>query len=134
MVCIYSYTVSDTLPILLSDASGVPYYRQVVDQIAAMIRSGALPALTELPSVRRLGVDLKVSPITTRRAYADLEAAGLVTRQQGRGTFVAQTADTTSWASDRAAQLLAEAVQKSRELGLDEDAIRALLSALLEER
>ncbi len=120
------------LPIQLSDASGVPYYRQIVDQIAALVRSGALTAFTPLPSVRRLAVDLKVSLITTRRAYADLEAAGLVLRQQGRGTFVAEQADHSEWADNRAREVLAEAVARCRELGMNDGAIRAVIETLLE--
>lgn len=126
--------MTDRLPLRLSDASGVPYYRQVIDQLAAQIRSGALPEHTPLPSVRRLAVELKVSVITTRRAYADLEAAGLVVRHQGRGTFVAATDEGDGWADERARELLAVAVAQTRELGLQDDAIRAVFDALMEER
>jgi len=124
--------VSNPLPIQLSDASGVPYYRQIVDQIAGLVRSGALPVSTPLPSVRRLGVELKVSLITTRRAYADLEAAGLVVRRQGRGTFVAEQADGSEWAAERGQELLGAAITRCRELGLEESAIRAAIDTLLE--
>jgi GntR family transcriptional regulator len=132
LLCIYLYTVTSPLPIQLSDASGVPYYRQIVDQIAALVRSGALAASTPLPSVRRLGVELKVSLITTRRAYADLEAAGLVVRQQGRGTFVAEQADGSEWAEDRARELLEDAIARCRKLGLKDEALRAVVDTLLE--
>ena len=134
MVCIFTSTVTNRPPLQLSDASGVPYYRQVMDQLAAQIRSGALAAHSPLPSVRRLAVELKVSVITTRRAYADLEAAGLVVRHQGRGTFVAETSDDQGWAAERARELLSAAVNQTRELGLEDDVIRAVLDALLEDR
>lgn len=124
--------MTDPLPIQLSDASGVPYYRQVIDQLAAQIRSGSLAVGAPLPSVRRLAVELKVSVITTRRAYADLEAAGLVVRRQGRGTFVAQ-AETDGWSDARAAELMTDAVRKARELGLDDEALRAAFTAALED-
>jgi GntR family transcriptional regulator len=80
----------DQLPIQLSDASGVPFYRQIVDQIGRMVRAGQLGEGDRLPSVRELSSQLLVSLITTRRAYADLEHAGLIVRRQGHGTFVAE--------------------------------------------
>ncbi len=124
--------MTDHLPLRLSDASGVPYYRQVIDQLGAQIRSGSLAAHTPLPSVRRLAVELKVSVITTRRAYADLEAAGLVVRRQGRGTFVAEFEPGERWVHERAQELLGEAVDQARELGLSNDAIRDAFAALME--
>jgi GntR family transcriptional regulator len=133
LLCIFISTVTNPATLQLSDASGVPYYRQVVDQMAAQIRSGALPAGSPLPSVRRLAVELKVSVITTRRAYADLEAAGLVLRRQGRGTFVAETDTANDWAQKRAAELLSDAIDKARELGLEDDAIRAAFDTHLED-
>ena len=69
------------MPILdlqLSNASGVPFYRQIVDQMADMIRAGILEPGARLASVRELALQLQVSLITVRRAYADLEAAGLI--------------------------------------------------------
>src|SRR5512143_4223261 len=77
------------LPIRLSQASGVPFYRQIVDQLGGLIRSGQLPPNTRLPSFRELAPRLLVSLITVRRAYADLEAAGLIVSRHGQGTFVA---------------------------------------------
>ena len=78
-----------TIDIILSNASGVPFYRQIVDQMADMIRAGTLDPGSRLASVRELALQLQVSLITVRRAYADLEAAGLIVRRQGQGTFVA---------------------------------------------
>ena len=78
-----------TLDLLLSNASGVPFYRQIVDQVSDMIRAGILQPGSRLASVRELALQLQVSLITVRRAYADLEAAGLIVRRQGQGTFVA---------------------------------------------
>ncbi len=57
-----------TLPLQLSAASGVPFYRQVVDQISALVRSGQLAPGTRMPSVRELAAQLMVSLITVRRA------------------------------------------------------------------
>ena len=123
------------LDIRLSEASGVPFYRQVREQIAGSIRSGLLPAGAPLPSVRELAAALRVSVITTRRAYRDLEADGLVVARQGRGTFVAQQPATAAHRSAReqARQLLADALARARRLGLDDDELRDLTRELLED-
>jgi len=76
------------LNIVVSLQSPMPAYEQIKTQIKAEIMSGALSAGEMLPSVRGLARDLKVSNITTIRAYADLENEGLVTTVQGRGCFV----------------------------------------------
>ena len=123
----------EPLPISLSDATGVPYYRQVVDQIAELIRSGQLPPASRLPSVRDLSRELLISLITVRRAYADLEAAGLILRRQGQGTFVADDVETTSRrrALQEAGTVLAEAMARARQLGLSGSALRKTVEALL---
>ncbi len=116
----------------LSDASGVPYYRQVRDQIAQRVRSGSLAPGTKLPSVRRLATELRVSVITTRHAYADLESAGLIRTHQGRGTFVAdEVAPLDDVAIAEARDGLAAAVARARELGFDDARLRALIEELL---
>jgi len=123
----------EPLPISLSDATGVPYYRQVVDQIAELIRSGQLAPASRLPSVRDLSRQLLISLITVRRAYADLEAAGLILRRQGQGTFVAEDVETTSRrrALKEAASVLVEAMARARQLGLSGAALRNTVEGLL---
>ena len=124
-----------TLPLQLSAASGVPYYRQLTDQITALIRSGQLPPGTLLPSVRDIAAQLMVSLITARRAYADLEGAGLVVRRQGQGTFVADEVAEAAVQRTReeARELLAGAVRRARQLGLDDTGIRAAIEGALAE-
>jgi GntR family transcriptional regulator len=78
------------LDIVVSLQSQVPAYEQIKSRIKALIMSGELSAGELLPSVRGLARDLKVSNITTIRAYADLENEGLITTVQGRGCFVNQ--------------------------------------------
>ena len=123
------------LDLTLSEASGVPFYRQILEQIAELIRSGRLPAGTPLPSVRELAAALRVSVITTRRAYRDLETDGLVVARQGRGTFVAEGVEPAARlrATARARELLREAVASARRLGLTDAEQRALLDELLED-
>lgn len=70
--------------------SGVPFYRQIIDQIKTAIAMGGLGPGDRLPTVRQLAVDLSVNPNTVSRAYMELELTGLVETQMGSGTFVGQ--------------------------------------------
>jgi GntR family transcriptional regulator len=121
------------LSIKLSEASGVPFYRQIVDQVAQLIRSGQLGPGCRLPSVRELAGRLLVSLITVRRAYADLEAAGLIVRRQGHGTYVADAVETASreQALAEAREKLTDAVSQAERLGLSREAIEKMVNDLL---
>ena len=68
--------------------SGVPVYRQIIDQVAGGIASGALAGGDQLPTVRQLAVDLAINPNTVIRAYRELEVRGVLETQQGTGTFI----------------------------------------------
>ena len=70
--------------------SGVPFYRQIVDQIRYGIASKRLLPGEQLPTVRDLAVQLEINPNTVRKAYSELEILGVLDTQQGTGTFVAQ--------------------------------------------
>ena len=76
------------MKIVVTNRSGVPIYEQIKDQVKAAIFSGELVEDEMLPSIRQLARDLKVSVITTTRAYSDLEQEGFVVNMQGRGCFV----------------------------------------------
>jgi GntR family transcriptional regulator len=69
-------------------ASGVPVYRQIIDQILGGIASGALKPGDQLPTVRQLAVDLAINPNTVVRAYRELEIRRVLDTQQGVGTFI----------------------------------------------
>ena len=69
--------------------SGIPIYRQLIDQIRRLIAAGQLPAGAELPSVRDLAVEHAVNPMTVSKAYALLEAEGLLIRNRGKPMTVA---------------------------------------------
>jgi GntR family transcriptional regulator len=69
--------------------SGVPFYRQIVDQIRYGIASKRLLPGEQLPTVRDLAVRLEINPNTVRKAYSELEILGVLDTQQGTGTFVA---------------------------------------------
>jgi GntR family transcriptional regulator len=68
--------------------SGVPVYRQIIDQVRSGIASGSLTAGDQLPTVRQLAVDLAINPNTVMRAYRELELGGLLETHQGTGTFI----------------------------------------------
>jgi GntR family transcriptional regulator len=69
--------------------SGVPVFRQIIDQVQAGIATGALKCGDQLPTVRQLAVDLAINPNTVLRAYREMEIRGIVDTQQGTGTFIA---------------------------------------------
>lgn len=73
----------------LDEHSGVPVYRQLIDQVQAAIASGALTVGVQLPTVRQVAVDLAINPNTVLRAYREMEIRGLLDTEQGTGTFIA---------------------------------------------
>src|SRR5271170_7835026 len=72
----------------LDQRSGVPVYRQIIDQVLGGIASGKLRAGDQLPTVRQLAVDLAINPNTVVRAYRELEIREILATQQGTGTFL----------------------------------------------
>ena len=78
------------LHIIIRNSSGTPIYEQIVAQIKDAILTGGLAPGEALPSMRLLAKELKISVITTKRAYEELEREGFISTQQGRGSFVAE--------------------------------------------
>lgn len=78
------------MDIIISNASDKPIYEQITTQIKGLIISGALPEGSALPSMRLLAKELRISVITTKRAYADLEQDGFIETVAGKGCFVAR--------------------------------------------
>ncbi|HOE89252.1 MAG TPA: GntR family transcriptional regulator [Sphaerochaeta sp.] len=78
----------DTVNIQISNASNDPIYVQIKNQIKSAIISGSMAAGEQLPSIRYLAKELRVSVITTKRAYDELEAEGFINSVQGRGSYV----------------------------------------------
>src|SRR3984957_2215697 len=76
------------LRILLDQHSGVPLYRQIIDQVTGGIAGGTLAPGDQLPTVRQLAVDLSINPNTVIRAYRELEIRGVLETEQGTGTFI----------------------------------------------
>ena len=73
---------------VLDPRSGVPVYRQIIDQVLGGIAAGKLRAGDQLPTVRQLAVDLAINPNTVVRAYRELEIREVLATQQGTGTFL----------------------------------------------
>lgn len=76
---------------VLDPKAGVPFYRQIIDQIKFGIASGNLKAGEQLPTVRSLAVDLKINLNTVTKAYKELEIQNILETQQGTGTFIGRT-------------------------------------------
>ncbi|HEY3930348.1 MAG TPA: GntR family transcriptional regulator [Candidatus Koribacter sp.] len=74
----------------LDQHSGVPAYRQIIDQVLGGMATGALGPGQQLPTVRQLAVDLAINPNTVVRAYRELEIRGVLDTQQGSGTFITE--------------------------------------------
>ena len=74
----------------LDEHSGVPVYRQIIDQVLGGVAAGALRAGDQLPTVRQVAVDLAINPNTVQRAYREMEIRGVLETQQGTGTFISR--------------------------------------------
>jgi GntR family transcriptional regulator len=99
--------------------SGVPVYRQLIDQVLAAIATDALRTGDQLPTVRQVAVDLAINPNTVMRAYREMEIRGVLDTQQGAGTFIAeQKAAAPSEERDRQlARLVEEFIARGGSLG-----------------
>jgi GntR family transcriptional regulator len=83
-----SRTASPVFAFRLDTHSGVPVYRQIIDQVQAGIASGTLSSGDQIPTVRQVAVDLAINPNTVLRAYRELEIRDVLETQQGTGTFI----------------------------------------------
>jgi GntR family transcriptional regulator len=119
----------------LDPHSGVPVFRQLMEQVRLHVASGRLRPGAELPSIRQLAVPLGVNPMTISKAYNLLERDGVLERRPGRPLVVAARAADRLQA-DRIAALrraLAPAVALAREMGLENDGVVALVRRMLSE-
>ena len=123
------------MDIILTNAASQPIYDQIVSQVKAQILSGKLKEGDALPSLRALAKDLRISVITTKRAYEELEREGFIVSLTGKGSFVAG-ADTELIREEHLRRLedhLREAVSLSHLCGLDLDGLTSILSMLYKE-
>ena len=114
--------------------SGVPIYRQLVQQVRRDLMLGRLRPGDQLPSVKEVVGSLSVNPNTVVKAFSELEHQGLVVRRQGIGTFVAASPSMTSVpVAPRLLGSLARWVDRARQDGLSPEQIRMLLEVALDE-
>ena len=111
-------------------ATGVPFYRQIIDQVLLAVADGRLKAGSKLPTVRQLAVDLSVNFNTVARAYREMEIRGIVETQQGTGTFIAaRQAKRSSERRKALVDLADRCVASATSLGIP---LEELISALME--
>ena len=114
--------------------SGVPIYRQLVEQVRREVMLGRLGPGDQLPTLREVVEALAINPNTVAKAYAELEHEGLVVRRQGTGTFVSSAPPASVPAAPPALRdALFRWVRRARAAGLSGDQIRLLVSAALHE-
>lgn len=103
----------------LDSHSGVPVYRQIIDQVTGGMAAGGLTSGDQLPTVRQLAVDLSINPNTVIRAYRELEIRGVIETQQGTGTFIGEQKPQTDGADRqrRLDQLIGEFVARAGAAG-----------------
>jgi len=121
----------DTIPFAfrLDGHSGVPVYRQLIDQVQGAIATGALKPGDQLPTVRLVAVELAINPNTVLRAYREMEIRGILDSQQGTGTFIAdrQSEPTREERQRQLSQLVGEFVSRAGAAGLT---VNELINAL----
>ena len=122
------------MEIYISNTGGVPIYAQITDQIRDKILSGELREGEALPSIRLLARELRISVITTKRAYEDLEQAGLIHTLPGKGSFVAEQnpALRREEALRQVEGHLQNAIDAARRGGVAPEEVRETLNVLLE--
>ena len=114
----------------LDASSGVPFYRQIIDQVLLAVADGRLKAGTQLPTVRQLSVDLSVNLNTDAKAYREMEIRGIVQTQQGTGTFIAARTGAKTREKRKALQdLVDRTIANGEALGIP---IEELVDALAE--
>lgn len=120
------------MDIILSNSSGKPIYEQISDQVKEQIMTGALTAGDALPSMRLLARELRISVITTKRAYEELERDGFLENVPGKGCFVApQNRELLREAQlRRVEEMLSQAVDEARKGGFSLEELQEMLDIL----
>ena len=120
------------MDIILSNSSGKPIYEQITDQVKEQIMTGALAAGDALPSMRLLAKELRISVITTKRAYEELEREGFLENVPGKGCFVApQNRELLREAQlRRVKDIRTQAVDEARKGGIPLEELQELLNLL----
>ena len=122
------------MKIIINTSLMVPIYEQIVDQIKMLIRNGELKENDNLPSVRTLSKELKISALTVKKAYDNLESEGFTVTVHVKGTYVAAT-NTELLLEEQKKELeadLEQAIQKGRRCGISDEDIKSLFELILE--
>ena len=122
------------MKIIINTSLMVPIYEQIVDQIKMLIRNGELKENDNLPSVRTLSKELKISALTVKKAYDNLESEGFTVTVHGKGTYVAAT-NTELLLEEQKKEFeadLEQAIQKGRRCGISDEDIKSLFELILE--
>ena len=120
--------------IIINTSLMVPIYEKIVDQIKMLLRNGELKENDNLPSVRTLSKELKISALTVKKAYDNLESEGFTVTVHGKGTYVAAT-NTELLLEEQKKELeadLEQAIQKGRRCGISDEDIKSLFELILE--
>ncbi len=123
------------MKIIINSSSMVPIYEQLMDQIKAQITAGELKENDILPSVRTLAKELRISALTVKKAYDNLEQEGYTVAVHGKGTYVA-AADPARVLEEQRREVeadLEKAVEKGRRCGLSDEDIRELFELIMED-
>ena len=122
------------MKIIINSSSMVPIYEQIVDQVKAQIISGELKEDDNLPSVRTLSKELRISALTVKKAYDSLEQEGFTVTIHGKGTYVAAAIKEMMMEEYRreVEEELTEVIRKAKRYGLPEEDIREMLELILE--
>ena len=123
------------MKIIINTSLMVPIYEQIVDQIKMLIRNGELKENDNLPSVRTLSKELKISALTVKKAYDNLESEGFTVTVHGKGTYVAAT-NTELLLEEQKKELeadLEQAIQKGRRCGISDEDIKGIFSLVIDE-
>jgi GntR family transcriptional regulator len=120
----------------LNPNSGVPIYRQIVDQVQALVAGGRLRPGDLLPSVRQVARDAAVNPMTVSKAYSRLETENVVRRVRGQGMEVLSPSQngTLDHRKEQFRSVVEPALYRARQLGLSNKQIREVISSLLQDR
>jgi len=128
----------DDSPVIfeINPNSGVPIYRQIVEQVMAMVAGGLLRPGDLLPSVRQVARDAAVNSMTVSKAYSRLETGGIVRRVRGTGMEVLSlpTNGTIDDRKQKFRESIEPAMQRARQLGLNQKQIREVIAALLQDQ
>ena len=123
------------MKIIINTSSMVPIYEQIIDQIKTMIRKEELKQNDQLPSVRALSKELKISALTVKKAYDELEREGFTVTVHGKGSYVT-AANTELMMEEQRKEVeqdLEQAILKGRRYGISDEDIKSIFSLVIDE-